>query len=70
MTATAIRIPRRLVRKALKQLCLWLNACSLKHTDFEIARIRSLREHLARAETRQNREKTRLVIKRRRIEGW
>lgn len=70
MTTLTARVPRRLMRKCLKSFLLMLNAHQLKYADYELARIRALRDSMARAEIRQTREKTRLIIKRTRMEGW
>ncbi|HAV37427.1 MAG TPA: hypothetical protein DCX52_13925 [Massilia sp.] len=68
MTAAAIRIPRRLVRKLAKPALLWLNAWRFQQSMFELGRLQAAGN--ARAAARESRHQVKLQLQRRRINGW
>jgi ribosomal protein L28 len=70
MTAAAIRVPRRLVRKLLKPALLWLNAHRYKHSENEVYRLTVTAESLRRAAGRESIHQVKLQEQRRRIGGW
>lgn len=65
---TLYRVPRRMFRKAVKPVLLWLNAWRFKQSEFELARLASVGNVVAQA--RVSRKQVRLQQQRRRINGW
>ena len=68
--ATLYRVPRRLVRKLIKPLALWLNACRLKQSEDEIDFLQEQHRGVLEMIQSEHRRQVKLQIQRRRIGGW
>lgn len=71
MTAIALyRVPRRLVRKAVKPLVLWLNAWRYKQSESEVDRLNSMREDASRLMRAEHQRQVKLAVRRNEIVRW
>lgn len=70
MTTATARIPRRLMRKCLKSVCLWINEILTDRSEWEVERLRFVRADSISAEVRENARQIRLRLQRRRMEEW
>jgi hypothetical protein len=66
--ATLYRVPRRMFRKLAKPALLWINAWRFRHSEFELARLRTVGN--AVAEAREYRHQVKLRMQRIRIGAW
>lgn len=71
MTAIALyRVPRRLVRKAVKPLVLWLNAWRYKQSESEVDKLNSIREDASRLMRAEHQRQVKLAVRRNEIVRW
>lgn len=61
---------RRHVLKAIKPLCLWINAWRYWQSEEDVAYFESFREHLIEQERRERNRQVRLQQQRNQIAGW
>lgn len=66
----AYRILRRLVRKAVKPVCLWINACRFQEVEHEVSRLEMARQDAIRLMQAQRLRQVKLQRQRNQIAGW
>lgn len=64
------RIARRLVRKAVKPLLLWVNECKRQESVCEVSRLDARRQDAIQKMQREYLRQVRLQMKRNQIAGW
>lgn len=67
---TAARIARRLVRKAVKPVALWLNARQLARSEERADHFYCMRVQSVPMELDERKRQVALTARRRQIEGW
>lgn len=68
--ATLYRVPRRMFRKLIKPLALWLNAWRFKQSEDELHFLNAQHDGVIEMMRRENLRQVQLKMQRQQIGGW